>query len=325
MAKSKSILLLGDFITNEYFLGNTSKLDGEVPIPIVDVFEEKTFLMGAALIAESMKNLDLNVKPIGLLGDDKNGKWIKKVFNDLKIPTSSLITSSDFLTGTETRIFANSCLVSRYDKFQKSKKINKNILTKLYNLIKKEIKKADVVIVFDYGHTPLTDNINELLKNYSKKIPVLISTTGKNYLNFKNSNVLIKINRNNANYLVNNSSNSIKPKKVIKEISKILNLKEILLTLADDGAIILNQDEIFEIPATKHVRIDPKGIGEIMLSAMCMSLIDSDEFDESCKIGNIAAGLAISKGFLSGEKIYTIKKKELKIAIKEYENWLLEK
>ena len=223
------------------------------------------------------------------------------------------------------RIFVNSFLVSRHDKFQRSKKINKNISTKLYNLIKKEIKNSDAVVVFDYGYTPLTDEINELLKNYSEKIPILISTTGKNYLNFKNSNVLIKMNRNNAQILVNDFSNTFKPKKIINEISKILNLKEILLTIADDGVIILNKNEILEIPATKHVRIDPKGIGEIMLSAMCMSLLESSDFAESCKIGNIAAGLAISKGFSSGEQTYTIKKKELEIAINEYENWLLEK
>ena len=216
-------------------------------------------------------------------------------------------------------------MVSHYDKFQKNTEINRNLLSKLFSLIKKEIKNSDAVIVCDYGYAPLTNKINELLKKYAEKIPILISTTDENYMNFKDSKILIKINRTNAQILTKQFFNNKKSKKMVKEISKILNLKEVLLTVAEDGVIILNEDVILEIPATQHMRIDPKGIGEIMLAAMGMSLLKSNDFIEACKIGNIAAGLAVSKGFSSNEIIYTITLNELKTAIREYENWLNEK
>ncbi|MGI0060416.1 MAG: PfkB family carbohydrate kinase, partial [Nitrosotalea sp.] len=99
----------------------------------------------------------------------------------------------------------------------------------------------------------------------------------------------------------------------------ILQSNRILLTRGEEGISIFNGDTI-EMPATENKRVDVKGIGEIMTAVVNISLVNSGNFYESCKLGNIAAGVAVSKSSTDDVSLRDIRK-----AKKEYDEWLAQK
>jgi len=103
-------------------------------------------------------------------------------------------------------------------------------------------------------------------------------------------------------------------------IAKTLNVNRIIFTNADEGIVVFDNEIIIEMPATKHIKIDPKGIGDVLVAAMTFSLLSNNDFIDSYKFGDIAAGVAISK-----RSPHIISKKELLDAKNEYEQWLEQK
>ena len=139
-------------------------------------------------------------------------------------------------------------------------------------------------------------------------------------MNFSSKDVIIKINKANALSILDSSISIKEPKKIIKKIAKTLNINRIILTNADEGIVVFDNGIIIEMPATKHIKIDPKGIGDVLVAAMTFSLLSNNDFIDSCKLGNIAAGVAISK-----RSPHIISKRELLDAKNEYEQWLEQK
>jgi len=160
--------------------------------------------------------------------------------------------------------------------------------------------------------------VKECSKN---KVSLFASSTGLNYNFFKNSDVMIKINMKNSFLLLGeNPSKKVSSDKICKRLQKVLGIKQILLTKGNEGIAIFEDDYTIEMPATKDEKIDIKGIGEIMIAAIAMSLTKNGDFQEACKLGNIAAGLATSRG-----NIKSITKSEILKAKREYEDWLAQK
>lgn len=318
--KSRNILLIGDFIVNQFLIGKSNRLSEDGPVPLVEVTKEEKNPMGATVIAETLIKLGEKVTPIGIIGNDLSGNWLKKRFAKLKISTKSLIIDSKTVTPTQTRIISNNSLISRFDLIPQNPISSKNIIKKLEQIITKQLKQTDFVIICDYGFNPIPKQIIQKLFEHASKINILVSTIGKNYLNFSSKDVIIKINKTNALSLLDSSISINEPKKIIKNIAKILNVNRIILTNADEGIVVFDNGIIIEMPATKHIKIDPKGIGDVLVAAMTSSLLSNNDFIDSCKLGNIAAGVAISKG-----SPYTISKKELLDAKNEYEQWLEQK
>ena len=88
----------------------------------------------------------------------------------------------------------------------------------------------------------------------------------------------------------------------------------------EKGIAIYDGDTTIEMPATENTKVDIKEIGETMTAVMSMSLVNSGDFHEACKLGNIAAGIAVSKSSTD-----TISLNEIRKAKSEYEEWLEEK
>lgn len=320
-SKKTKIVIIGDFSINQYYYGKIKNIAKDAPIPITEVSKVEKSPGMSSIITEELKKFGINVVPIGMLGNDDDGKWLKNYFSKLKIPTSGLIMDSKIITPITSRVIVDDQQVFRFDENKIIEKI-KN-WTKLLVNFRKHLKTTNLVILSDYGLGTLNEKlVEEVIKEcQSNKINIFISSTGFNYFMFKNSNVISKINMKNAMLLTNKSGQTIhSSNKICKNLEKILGWKRILLTKGKDGIAIYENGLTIEKLATQNKIVDIKEIGEIMIAATTMSLFKNKDFEESCTLGNIAAGLAATKG-----NIQQITKRDLFKAKNEYEEWLEQK
>jgi D-beta-D-heptose 7-phosphate kinase/D-beta-D-heptose 1-phosphate adenosyltransferase len=321
-ATKKKILVIGDFTINQFYYGKIKGINPESPIPIVSVSTSQMFLGAAGMIVETLKKLGAtNLIPCGVIGYDDYGKWLIKNFSTLEIPTSTIITNYGGKTSRISRIVVDDIQVSRFEEI--SEEISKENENKMIGMLKKEIQDAKLVIIADYGLGTLKQNIidNIIQQSIKRKISVFVSSTKRNYLRYKDPSLMIKINMENALLMIDEkTSNKIGSEMICKKLEENLRVKKILLTKGSDGIAIYENGVTIEIPATQNMRGNIYGVGEVMIAVVALALINSNNFFEACKIGNIASGTVISKNGPEG-----ISKKAILQGKKEYDEWLDQK
>ena len=74
--QNKKILIVGDVILDEYFLGNVERISPEAPVPILNVLETEKRLGGAANVAFNCKSLGCKVEIVSVTGNDIEGQFL---------------------------------------------------------------------------------------------------------------------------------------------------------------------------------------------------------------------------------------------------------
>lgn len=316
------VLLIGDFSVNRFYHGNVKQVARDAPIPILNIEKTETFLGSSGIVVEALSKLGIKPVPISIVGTDSSANWMLDQFSRLKIPMNGLIRDKEVKTSIVSRLIAGSTQLARFDEISHTN-LRKKIMNKLFNVIKKEVKTASLVVICDYGFGMLTEEITNkiIAEAQQRNTGLLVSSTGINYLNYKNSNSIIRINMDNSLFLINeNNSCNLSPQKILTKLEEVLRTEKILLTRSHEGIAVYEEGVITEMSATQDKVVDIKGIGEVMIAAIIYSLLSKNSFLEACKLGNIAAGIAASKG-----DVRLISKKDIMNAKKEYDEWLEQK
>lgn len=322
MATKKKVILVGDFVLNQFYHGSATTIAKDAPVPIVNVKRTESILGATGLVAEIISRLVLDVIPVGIVGKDLAGYWLKKKLLELEINSNGIMTDPKRKTPVASRIMVDGVQVGRFDQLTEDEP-EKNMIKKFLSNIERKLDGAGMTVITDYGYGTMSSTIAEQIvrRSKGKGIDVLVSSTGENYLNYKGSNAIIKINMDNSLHIIKEPGRyKLDSHVILEKLSDVLDIPRILLTRSNDGIAVYDNGSVTEMPATRNERIDIKGIGEVMIAAMTASLISGQEFLKACEFGNVAAGLAVSK-----KNIESITKKEIMNAKNEYEDWFEQK
>ena len=75
--RNTRILVIGDLMLDKYWIGDTSRISPEAPVPVVRVTGTETRLGGAANAALNAHELGATVSLAGIVGADENGQQLK--------------------------------------------------------------------------------------------------------------------------------------------------------------------------------------------------------------------------------------------------------
>src|SRR5437016_3620666 len=108
-----TITVVGDLVADEFVFGEISRVSREAPVLILK-HRERTIAPGAAANAVfNLAALEVNVLPIGIVGDDEPGRLLLKAFKQKRISCSGIIKLKRYSTVTKTRILAGQIHSSR--------------------------------------------------------------------------------------------------------------------------------------------------------------------------------------------------------------------
>src|SRR2546430_9651630 len=104
----KRVLVIGDMVADEYLIGRPTRIAREAPVLILELSEERTIPGGAANVAVNARTLGAEVFLAGVVGDDLPGQRLRRAISDLQMHQEGLVTDTQRLTSTKTRILAGS-------------------------------------------------------------------------------------------------------------------------------------------------------------------------------------------------------------------------
>src|SRR5712692_7695916 len=103
---SKTVVLLGDFVADEFQYGEISRVSREAPVLILRHKETKLVPGGGANAVNNLADLGARVLPVGVVGDDASGRGLLAHLRAKRIPCSGILFVLGWQAPTKTRYLA---------------------------------------------------------------------------------------------------------------------------------------------------------------------------------------------------------------------------
>ena len=294
---NSKIFCLGDLMLDRYIIGTTSRISPEGPIPVLDVKKEVKMLGGVGNVVRNLSTLATETHLVSLLGNDTTSKEVEKKLDKIGVD-KNIVKDSNRPTITKSRFIANNQQILRVDK-EKILPLSKSTEKKIYERSKKEILKADAVIISDYNKGLITKNILKKIISFSKshKKPVILDPKSSNFEKYKGVTIITpnikELEKVMKKKLINDNEIIDASRKLISKY----NFNHLLVTMGQLGMILISKKnkDVVKLDAEAKEVFDVSGAGDTVVSFIAAGLACSLKIEEVVKIANIAAGIVVNK------------------------------
>ena len=175
--------------------------------------------------------------------------------------------------------------------------LNRKDEKKFYSLIKKKIKRYDLVIVSDYGHGLISKKTAKMLCSNSKFLSLNAQINASNIgyhtlRNYNNFDTLI-INEKELRHEMRDKRS--KTESLMNNLASEKKIKNLIVTIGEKGSILFNKlsNKYYYSDAYAEKIIDKIGAGDTMLSVIGPCIKSKMDFDISLLVSSLAAAQSV--------------------------------
>ncbi len=295
--KKARILVIGDFILDQFIWGSVDRISPEAPVPVVNVQRESYMPGGSLNVANNIHTLGGVVFPCGVIGRDINGRMLAKVMRKTGIETGGVIYDPARPTSLKMRVIAHSQQMVRVDR-EKTHPMAPEIFRKIFQFIGQKISKADAVIIEDYGKglidAKLLKEVVRLAKKFRK--PVLVDPKEKNFPHYRGVTAITPNRKEAYGALQDYKSGDYSLEEVGRKLLQKLKCAAVLMTLGEGGMALFEKGRAtVKIPTFAREVYDVSGAGDTVIAVFALALAAGSSMKEAAKLSNIAAGIVVGK------------------------------
>jgi rfaE bifunctional protein kinase chain/domain len=290
-----TILVIGDLMIDHYIIGGATRLSPEAPVPIVNVTKETYTLGGAGNVVQNLVALGAGVTVAGVIGDDASAAQVIEILTNEGVATHTIIKDSSRPTTVKTRILAGSHQLVRVDR-EVTDAVSVTIEDEMVGKLSDYISQADMVVLSDYNKglfsPSLTQKVITEANKHGKK--VVIDPKGLNYEKYKGA-FIIKPNRKELAEAA--KTEKIKSIENLQQAAKVIfdqtGTEYIVVTLSEEGMVILSEAEYTALPVKATEVFDVTGAGDTVLATIAYFIAAGLSVVEACELANHAAAIVI--------------------------------
>ncbi len=266
--KNLNVLVIGDSIIDEYYFTSPKGRTIKYPILSVDYIRHERYAGGVLAIANHVSNFVKNVKLVTLLGDKKrNEKFAVDKLN--KNINGKFFTKKNAFTTIKRRFIDNLREEKMFKiEFITDTPISKELEMEIIAYLRDELPKYNLIVVGDFGHGFISDNIVKVLEKNSKYLCVNVQTNSANmgfnyFVRYKKPDYIVL---NETELRLGMHSRFEPVRDIIKKFNKKNNYKRCLTTMGKGGALYLRNGKIYESAALIHTPKDTVGAGDAVFA-----------------------------------------------------------
>lgn len=299
----KTVVVLGDFVADEFQFGEISRVSREAPVLILRHRETQLVPGGGANAANNFAALGAKVLPVTVVGRDAPGDALVEYFRRLRMDLSGVVRVKGFITPTKTRFLAGwahtaAQQVLRVDR-EPQTEMPEAARKKIAKILRAKLRRADVLAVSDYGFGVASP---ELVRDATAKKKTLVTTLDSRYgLGLYAKAGISSATPNEAEletlHHTSIGRNTAELERCGRETLRTMKLDSLLVTRGRDGMAL------FESPARamhlpihgSNQAVDVTGAGDTVLAAFSLALGTGASALEAAHIANIAGGIVVMK------------------------------
>lgn len=294
----KHILIVGDVMVDEYYIGSVDRISPEAPVPVVSVTKHDRRPGGAANVALNIMSLGGRASICSVRGNDSNGEWLDNHLKSIGVDTEGMVVDINRPTTIKTRIIGNNHQMLRVDQ-EDCSYVSDEIEAKIKKQLEHSIQQVDAVILQDYNKGLLSRSVIKAVIKVARKydIPTLVDPKREHFLDYKDV-TWFKPNRKEIIEGLKLDSNLSSKEAIESALSTLrdkLNADYTLLTLSELGVALNDSDGTHYIPAHPRKIADVSGAGDSVISVAALCVASGFSPKEVAAISNLAGGLVCEK------------------------------
>jgi D-glycero-beta-D-manno-heptose-7-phosphate kinase len=174
---TSEVVVVGDFVADEYVYGETERISREAPVLIVRYESSELKAGGAGNAAQNLAALGVKVRAIGVVGDDALGTALLDELEGGGIDVAGILRVKGRATEAKTRILAGGRSTRRQQMLRLDRAakdpLPAAVVRKLASLVGRAGRGAGAVLASDYGSGVVgLDVIEALRRVHRARVPV---------------------------------------------------------------------------------------------------------------------------------------------------------
>lgn len=289
------VLVIGDLTVDEFVTGEVERISREAPVLILRHESTRQTPGGGANAVFNLAKLGAQVKAVGLVGKDDQGRSLRAMFEAVGIDTQGILQDADRPTVTKTRISGH----SRQSVTQQIVRVDRKsddlpdaaLQEQLAQYIRQQLATVDAVVCSDYGDGTLTPPVIAAALAHGRAIV----DTQKNLQRYYGA-TLFTPNLPEAEKAV---GFDITDATTLRQAGQLLldstQAEYILITRGEAGMSLFDREGGEQtIPAFNRTDVfDVTGAGDTVVAALTLGLIAGASPWEAAVLGNLAASIVI--------------------------------
>ena len=301
---SKTVVLLGDFVADEFQFGEISRVSREAPVLILKHRETQIVPGGGANAANNIAALGARVFPITAVGDDPAGDALLSCFRSKKITTSGILRVKGWTTPTKSRFVAGWAhtvgqQVLRVDREPRSS-LPQAAQKRIGALLRSKLRAADALAISDYGFGVATPALVRDATAKSRRAPLVTLDARYNLSAYAKAGITSATPNEaelEAVHHVSIGANLHELQRRGQQTLESMRLRALLVTRGRDGmSLFESHGRVTHIPIHgSNQAVDVTGAGDTVLASYTLALSCGASPFEAAHIANIAGGLVVMK------------------------------
>jgi D-beta-D-heptose 7-phosphate kinase/D-beta-D-heptose 1-phosphate adenosyltransferase len=293
----RRVVVVGDYMLDEYLFGEVRRVSPEAPVPIVSVNGEAILPGGAGNVARNLRALGLEVTCCGVLGADETGTRLQQELMRTGAVTEGLLVAPEVRTTRKTRVLARGRQVARIDR-DNEMPLPRELEKQLLEAAAEATKRSEALVLCDYDKGGLSAKLTTVLIDLARASGVLIVADPKpqNILYCRGADVICP-NASEAGQATGAPcASDAEASAAAKKLLEMLGLAAVLITRSEKGLLVLEADgrETRLRAITGRAR-DVTGAGDTVTATVTAALLAGATYSEAAVLANLAAGCAVQR------------------------------
>jgi len=298
-----TVTVLGDLVADEFVYGEISRVSREAPVLILKHRERTLVPGGGANAVCNLADLDVNVLPVGVIGDDEPGRLLIKSFRHKHIPVSGVLKDKGHTTVTKTRILAGMTHSARQQvvrvDHEPETPPNSHLTRELVLAARQYARASDALLVSDYGYGSATPAILNAIraKGRLSGMPV---TLDSRFRMLEYSGVTAATpNEPEVEECLRMQIGQEWSKVVAagEQLMARMKLQSLVITRGRDGMVAFaDRHKPDDIPIFVSDEVaDVTGAGDTVIATFTAALAAGANTEEAAQLANYAGGIVVMK------------------------------
>jgi len=298
-----TVTVLGDLVADEFVYGEISRVSREAPVLILKHRERRLVPGGGANTVCNLADLDVQVLPVGVIGDDEPGRLLIKAFRHKHIPVSGVLKDKGHTTVTKTRILAGMTHSARQQVVRVDREPetppNSHITRELVLAARQYARASDALLVSDYGYGSATPAILNAIraKGRLSGMPV---TLDSRFRMLEYSGVTAATpNEPEVEECLDMQIGQEWSKVVAagEQLMARMKLQSLVITRGRDGMVAFaDRHKPVDIPIFGSDEVaDVTGAGDTVIATFTAALAAGANTEEAAQLANYAGGIVVMK------------------------------
>jgi rfaE bifunctional protein kinase chain/domain len=296
--KDKRIVVFGDLVADVFVYGEISRVSREAPVLVLNHRETQVVPGGGANAIHNLWALGAKPVPVGLVGDDAEGRQLIEYFSQLQIDIGGISVAKSYRTPSKMRILAGA-VHSQRQQIVRLDSGGPSPEDKTRNGVEQKLKlasnNADALLVSDYGYALVTPEL--VMKIRKNSIPATIDSRFSLMTFPKMTAATPNEPEVEAALGTSIGNDANKLEWAGRTLLRKLQHNALLITRGKDGMALFERGK-----KTVHIPIhgsdeiaDVTGAGDTVIATFTLALAAGASYYEAARLANYAGGIVVMK------------------------------